>query len=392
MDPESTEDLQQVAEGVAAAAERDPVRYLTYHEARRTYAYDARPEAGGQTVPELESAAAAGDLEAMVALGLHREGEGDISGALDAYRGAAASGYPYAHFRLGFAVEIHERDLEAALRHYLDADEAGDANGAANAGRLLKENGDLRAAEEAFGRSYDRGGVRALSDHAGLMSNRTDATAEEIADVVAKLCAVEDMWVEAEVRERRDGDGERLSVVESQVGPPLAVFSGMWRHCDRDAMEAGVAAADRGGSAAGAYHLGVLLREREDRTAAAEASARAGERGYPAGWTNAAVNLGELGDQAGAEHAARKGDAMGEADATVLLGLILDEKGDRRGSIEANRRADAMGHKDGAFHLGIDLVKEGALEEAEAALQRALERGEPKAEEILRMVRSGRGG
>lgn len=288
----------------------------------------------------------------------------------------------------GFAQEVHRWNLEAALQHYLRADAAGDLDAAGNAGRLLKEKGDLPAAEQAFGRCFDRGGIRALSDHAGLMSNRPDVTPAEIRDVVVKLCAVEDIWIEAEVRKREGGDEGDLDAVHGKVGPPIAVFSGMWGRCDPAAMEAGVADADRNDSASGAYHLGIRLRERGEHAEAAQASIRAGERGYAAGWTNACVSLQQLGDIAGAEQAARRGDAMGEADAILLLGLILDQKGDRRGSIEANRRADAMGHKDGAFHLGIDLVKERKLKEAEEAIQRALERGEPKAAESLRLLRS----
>lgn len=382
------QDLQRRAEEVAAAAERDPVGHLAYHEGLRTYDDSAWSEEDEQSGSELERKAAEGDLGALVKLGMRREREEDIDGAIDAYRNAAAGGHVHAEFRLGFAHEVHKRDVETALLHYQRADAAGDLNGAGNAGRLLQESGDLLAAEQAHGRCYERGGTRALSDHAGLMSNRSDATPDEIRDVVVELCAVEDMWVEAEVSRRRDGDDERLNSVSRHVGAPLNVFGGMWGRCDPGAMEAGVAAADQTGSASGAYHLGILLRERGDSAGAAQASIRAGERGYPAGWTNAAVNLQESGDLAGAEWAALQGDDLGEVDATVLLGLILDQKGDRRGSIEANRKADAMGHKDGAFHLGIDLMRDGQLKEAEQAFERALERGEPQAAENLEVVRS----
>lgn len=197
-------DLQRLAEEAAAAAERDPIAHLAYHEGRRTYDDGAWIEESGRSGLELEREAAGGDLDAMVRLGLRREREreGDVDAAIDAYQDAAAAGHAYAEFRLGFAHEVHRRDAETALLHYRRADAAGDLNGAGNAGRLLQENGALLVAEQAYGRCYERGGIRALSDHAGLMSNRGDATPEEIRDVVVKLCAVEDMWVEAEVSRR----------------------------------------------------------------------------------------------------------------------------------------------------------------------------------------------
>jgi tetratricopeptide (TPR) repeat protein len=329
------------------------------------------------------------DPSAAVDVGMRHEREGDIESALKTYEEAAVAGDSYAEFRLGFLREVHHRDLETALDSYRRADDAGEANAAGNLGRILKERGDLLAAEQAFGRCFDRGGVRALSDHAGLMSIRSDSSAVEISEVVAKLCRVEDIWVEAQAQARR-GHDQALDAVDSQVGPPIAVFSGMWDRCDVAAIEAGVASADRAGSPSGAYHLGIVLRGRGDHRAAAQASRRAGERGLPAGWTDAAVSLMQIGDLVAAEEVARKGGAEGEAGSWVILGLILDGKGDRRGSIEANRKADALGDKDGAFHLGVDLMKEGELADAEQAFIRAHERGEPKAAQALQAIRSMR--
>ncbi len=383
-------DVVQMGHDMATQADEDPVGFLTYHETRRLYAHDVVPTLSGCPEPELRDAAAHGDLSALVELGLVLERRGEIEAALEALAEAAERGDTYAAFRLGFIEEVHRRNDQQALRYYRAAEEAGDANGAGNAGRLLKARGDLLGAEQAFGRCFERGGIRALADHAGLMSNRNDATHAEIRDVVAKLCSVEDLWIEAESQDRASGGDERTSAVGGDTSGPLLVFGNMWDHCDTDAMEAGVRAADAEGSASGAYHLGVLLRRKAELTEAAAAFSRAGARGYADGWGSVGSVLFELGDLDGAATAARRGDALGETDSTVLLALILDTKGDLDGSIEANRRADAAGSATGALHLGIDLLKRDDLDGAEKAFIRAHQRGEPKAAQNLEILRSMR--
>lgn len=383
-------DVAQMGKDMAIQADEDPVRFITYHEARRLYAHQGVPTLSDRSETELRDASAHGDLSALVELGLVLERRGDIEAALEAFADAAERGDAYAVFRLGFIEEVHRRNDQQALRYYRVADEAGDANGAGNVGRLLKARGDLVGAEQAFGRCFERGGTRALADHAGLMSNRNDATHDEIRDVVAKLCGVEDLWVEAESHDRATGNDERKQAVQEHTSAPVHVFGNMWDYCDAEVMEAGVRAADADRSASGAYHLGILLRDRGDLVEAAQASLRAGSRGYAAGWTNAAVALSELGNNAGAERAARRGDALGEVDSTVLLALCLDSKGDSEGAIDANRRADAAGSASGALHLGVALVERGDLDEAERAFIRAQERGEPKGAQNLEILRNMR--
>lgn len=273
-------DVQGGMQDVAAKAARDPVRFLTYHETLRIYVPWSPSRSGERSPADLREAAASGDAEALIELGLDRERSGEFDVAYKAFADAAACGDTYAMFRLGFMHEVHRGDDDEALRHYLLADAAGDVNGAGNAGRLLKARGDLLEAERAFGRCFERGGTRALSDHAGLMSHRRDATYDELCDVVVKLCAVEDLWVQAQPGDLETEWDEHAETVSDEVGPPLAVFVGMWKYCDPGVMEAGVRAADSAGSASGAYHLGVVLRERKDLEHAEKALLRAHERGY----------------------------------------------------------------------------------------------------------------
>lgn len=381
--------LRVMAETMAEEAERDPLRFRVYHETRRIFVKDLEPPGDGRSAGELRHAAEGGDMAAAVRSALLLEESGDLDGAVSLLVDAADAGDPYARFRLGFVYEVYHQDSRKAAEYYRRADAVGDPNGSGNYGRLLKDQGQMLDAEQAFGRCYERGGIRALSDHAGLMSIRPTASHEEISEVVLKLCQVEDIWVEAETEARVTGSSEKMDQLSGETGPPLLVFSGMWGRCDASAMEAGVRQADAAGSPSGAFHLGILLRERGEWAEAASAFARAGERGQASSWVDAAICMKQVGDLDGATEAARLADAAGLANGTVVLGLYLAEAGNLDGSIEANRRADAMGDKDGSFNLGCDLLKSEDLKGAEQAFIRAHERGHGSALHNLQIVRKG---
>jgi tetratricopeptide (TPR) repeat protein len=375
------EDIQRQVQATAKAANDDPIRYLAFHEGLRIYHRDGTPDLG-DAGPSPRS-----EATNHVEFAAEREKAGDIGEAESALQTAAERGSTYALFRLGFIAEVHRKDDDRAIDCYRQADEAGDANGSSNLGRMLKDRGELLAAEQAFGRGYHTGATRALADYAGLMSIRSTTTTDELASVVVELCKVEDVWFAAEAEALRGEDSSATDRVSSAVGPPLQVFAGMWDRCDPVAMEAGVRAADAAGSASGAFHLGLLLRARDERREAALASTRAGERGLAQGWTDAAISLEEAGDLYAAANAARNGQEAGHVGASVVLGLILDKLGDPDGSIAANRRADEAGDATGALHLGIDLLKKGDLDGADQAFIRAHERGEPSAAQRRDVVR-----
>ncbi len=390
LQPRESVTIGEMLERQKKLAAEDPVGKMTYLEGR--YLYEEVPDLCDRTEAELRAEAeSSGDTASLVRLGLFLERARDLDGAAGAFREAAARGDAYAEFRLGFMVELHQRDRELAMEHYRRADEAGERNAAGNLGRLLEERGDLLEAEQAFGRCFDRGGIRALANHAGLMMDREGATHEELRSTVVKLCEVEDLFVAAQMRDRRGGGGnDHVASVSGETAPPLMVMSGYWERVDASVIRAGVVAADAGGSASGAFHLGVVLQKGGDLREAAKVSARAAERGYVAGWTNAAACHLQTNDPQAAETAARRGEAEGEIDSIFLLALARDAQGDLAGSLEANRRADALGHADAALNLGIDLSKMGRYDEAEQALLRAQERGAERAAEQLHNLRPSR--
>ena len=274
--------------------------------------------------------------------------------------------------RLGGLFEDHRSDDAAAEAAWRRADEAGSVNGAGNLARLLEARGDLAGAEAAYRRCVERGSLRALGGYGALLMRREDATAAEIAELTTRMCAAEDLFVLHQSME---------------VGPALIVFSGMWELCDPSALELGVRRADQDGSATGAYHLGLVLRDRGDVEEALTTFLRAAERGYGDAWVKAAGEQLRLGDVAGAIAIARKGEAAGEPSSTAMLGAILDEQGDSEGALDAYRRADAAGDPNGAYNLAIDLEGRGDLAGSLAAFERAAERGADNADAAVSELR-----
>lgn len=378
--------IGEMLETQAKLADEDPVGQMTFLEAR--HLFDDVPDVSGETEAGLEAeASSTGATHAYVRLGLLRERAGDLSAAADAFRVAADRGDAYAEFRLGFMAELHQKDESLAIEHYRRADAAGERNAAGTLGRLLKEQEQFLEAEQAFGRCYDRGGSRASADYAGLLMNRPSATEEELRGAVIKLCEVEDLHYQAEVRDRREGGDGHTRRIHGMTGPPMMVFSGMWERVDAATMRAGAVAADAGGSASGAFHLGVALQEAGNLQEAVPVFVRAAERGRASGWTQAGACALQAQNPSAAEAFARRGEEAGEVDSIFLLALARDTQGDIAGSIDANQRADAMGHREAALNLGIDLRKVGRVAEAEQAFLRAQERGSEQAGQLLEELR-----
>jgi tetratricopeptide (TPR) repeat protein len=317
---------------------------------------------------KLRDAARRGDLDAALELGEILLRHGDVDMAQNAFEWVQSKGNVRGSLKLAALMEDHRRDLAGAEAAWRAADDAGDLNGAANLGRLLREKGDLRGAEAAFHRSVERGSLRAAIDYAGLVSMRRDATPAEIADAAMYLCEAEEGFV-------LHDDGMLM-------GAPL-VFTGLDERCDARALERGIRRADERGSATGALCLGLILRRRGEPGAALPAYRRAVQRGEPEGWAKAAEALLVLGDIRAAEATAREGEAAGAASASTMLGMILDQKGDTDGGLEAYRRADAAGEPFGSMNMGIELRNRGDLPGAAAALRRAVENGASNAEPAL---------
>lgn len=314
-----------------------------------------------------------GDAAAARQLGILMQKRGDLDGAEAAFERAATRGDVAALGKLAILIDIHRDDPVAAEPAYRRADEAGSVDGAGNLGRILKERGDLGGAEAAFKRCVERGSVRALADYAGLLSMREDASEEEIVAAVRRLCPVEDRVNESVAR---GGDDDLLEDMA-----PVMVFEGMWERCDPTAMEAGVRAADADGSAAGAFRHGLLLRDRGELRAAAEAAVRAGERGYGPAWFNAGASLAELDDLEASEAAFAKAEELGVENAAAGRNSI-------RGRLELPPIERPRWQGETAWAWATRLERLGDLPGAVAAYDEAMRSAEPPAEplEMLRQA------
>jgi tetratricopeptide (TPR) repeat protein len=226
---------------------------------------------------------AEGDAAAARELGELLQDQRDLDGAEEAFGRAAERGDVVALGKLAILIDVYRDDPSRAEAAFRRADEAGSVDGAGNLGRILRDRGELHEAERAFKRCVDRGGLRALGDYAGLLSQRIDASAEEVAEVARMLCWAEDRVTTA---------GPELSDAAMEAGPAIVVFTGLWERCDPAAMEAGVRVADQEGSASAAYHLGLSLRNaatsrlRSQRfsAGASEVMAPPGSTRRSAGW------------------------------------------------------------------------------------------------------------
>lgn len=297
----------------------------------------------------------------------------DLDGAQAAYEEVEEAGDVRGALKVAMLMEDYREDPAAAEAAWRRADEAGHVDGAGNLGRLLREQGDTQDAEAAFRRCVERGSERAVGDWAGLLFRREDATSEEVAEVIARLCKAHDKFVWHE---------------DTNVMVHVMVLDEMEELCDPAVIEVGTRRADDQGSAAGAWHLAWVLRRKGDLREAIAAFRRAAERGFNEAWVYGANACFELGDTAGMEVMARDGDKAGSAKASTMLGTILEENDHWDQALEAYERGDAGGDGNGSFNLGAALWGRGDLRSAEAALQRAVERGNDQAAEVLAQVRS----
>jgi Tfp pilus assembly protein PilF len=155
---------------------------LTYRDRRRiASAWSAfRARAGlphGAASTEIATAAVAAFQH-----GERLEREGDVPGAIKAYREGDANGSAAAACNLGVLLE-QQRELASAQAAYARADQRGNANGAFNLGLLLKEQGHRAPAIAAFHRADQRG-------HAGAACN-IGVALEEQGDLAGAAAAYE---------------------------------------------------------------------------------------------------------------------------------------------------------------------------------------------------------
>jgi Flp pilus assembly protein TadD len=113
-------------------------------------------------------------------LGFERYQQGDLAGAIVAFRAAEERGDPAAASNLGVLLE-QQGDLAGAQAAYRRADERGDTNGAFNLGSLLAQRGQLAGAVAAFRRAYERGDPAALHNVGTLLQQQGDLAGAEAA-------------------------------------------------------------------------------------------------------------------------------------------------------------------------------------------------------------------
>jgi peptidoglycan hydrolase-like protein with peptidoglycan-binding domain/tetratricopeptide (TPR) repeat protein len=263
-------------------------------------------ESGPEPVRQPEEA------EDPMVLGARLMDQGDLAGAIRAFRVADERGDPGGASNLGVLLE-DQGDLAAAEAAYRRADARGSADGAFNLGAMLHERGDTEDAIAAYRRADDRGDARAAATVGLLLFERGDEAEAEAA--LARAAARGDA-----------GSMVNLGVLRERRG-------------DTGDAEAAYRQADQHGSADGAFNLGALLEQQGDLANALAAYQRADARGD----TGAALNLGILLERRAdyhralaayqrAEHSDQPDiaeDARARAQA-LAFGLSLGTGGDRR--------------------------------------------------------------
>jgi hypothetical protein len=149
---------------------------------------DAAAAGAGAAGPLAAGPLAAGPLEALsswvearqpapptssVDRGRSLEAQGDLSGAMAAYRRVDADGDAEAARRVGHLLE-RQGDVEGAIAAYARADERGDPKGSVRLGRLLALRGSLDEALDAFARADRRGDAAGAFNHAVVLKKQGD--------------------------------------------------------------------------------------------------------------------------------------------------------------------------------------------------------------------------
>jgi predicted negative regulator of RcsB-dependent stress response len=306
--------------------------------------------------------------------------QGDVPGARAAYQRAIDSGHPVAATRalLGLGQLRQEQGDPAGARAAVQlVIDGGDPDAAARAenslGDLLKEQGDPRGAQAAYQRAIDSG----RPDQAAMGIVNLGQLRQEEGDADGAQAAYQ--------RAIGSGDPEAAGLARLYLGE-LRQKQG-----DSDGAEAIYQQAiDSGDPVAvprASISLGQLLEDRGDADGARAAYQQAIDFGDPDTAPRAANKLGELltqrGDLRGAQAAYQRAIDSGHpeqaAGAALGLGRLLQEHGDTDGAQAAYQRAIDTGQPDAApaaaLALGMLLTEHGAVDAAKAAFQRAIDLG-----------------
>ena len=219
--------------------------------------------------PAWHHAAAGGDTDALVYLGLLLDDRGDSAGAQIWYRRAADAGNTDAMLNLGNLLVARE-DAAGAEAWYRKAADAGNVGAMNNLGLLMRQSGHIADAERWYRKAIDAGNVGAMYNLGLLFAARGEPA-------------------EAAHWYRRAGEAGNL-----------------------DAM----------------YNLGLLLDDHGDTGEAERWYRRAAESGHGLAMVALAFALADRGDAADAEQWYRKAIDAGEPEAMRSLAVLLRNRGD----------------------------------------------------------------
>ncbi|WP_067658489.1 tetratricopeptide repeat protein [Nocardia harenae] len=369
-------------------------------------------------------AAEAGHLAAMSNLGMLLRRRGEANEAEEWYRRAAAAGFVDAEVNLGVLFE-ERGDLVEAETWWRSAAEAGNLGAMVNLGLLLRRRGEPAEAEQWYRRAADGGVLSAMMDLGVLLEDRGDRAAAEVwcrrAAEAGYPGAMYNLGMllrrrgEAGAAERWYRRAAEAGVLDAMVnlgalldsrGEPVAA-EGWYRRAAEAGqttamMNLGALLDSRGAPGAEAWYrkaaaaehvgamvnLGAMLELRGEWEEAAVWYRKAADAGQPDAMANLGGLLFKRKDRAGAETWCRRAANLGQVPAMYNLGFLLAERGDRAKAEAWWRRAADGGHSGAMMNLGATHYERGDVAQAVQWWTMAARAGQPRAIEILQMLRA----
>ncbi len=286
-------------------------------------------------------------------------------------------------------------DTDEAIAEYRKLDAKGVLNGTGNLARLLKERGATEEAEEAFKRCADAGSERADAQYIALRVKRGAGTHEEVIRLVAVWARHMDHLEPGQLppSDQWTTDHYDAFVMMDDLDDLWANNSGNFpiieSICDRDAVIAGLQAADAKGSPAAAHELGTYFQGRGDLADASRAFERSAEHGWKSALYNAGVMRYQAKDIHGALDIAKQAAEQEVFGGLFLVGLIQRQLKNNQEAMSAWIDADLAGDARASFELGklmAWLAEQAGSNDAGAArpyLEKAVAAGIPEAQELL---------
>jgi tetratricopeptide (TPR) repeat protein len=311
-----------------------------------------------------------------------------------ALREAADRGDTEASLDLAALLE-DQGDVDGAIEEYRKLDAKGVLNGTGNLARLLKERGAVAEAEEAFKRCADAGSERAEALYVALRVRRGAATHEEVIKLVAVWAQHMDNLQPGQLPPQ-----DQWTTAQYDAFVMMSDLDDLWPNnsgnfpilesiCDRDAVIAGLHAADAKGSPAAAHELGAYFQGRGDLLDASRAFERSAEHGWKSALYEAGVMRYQAQDIHGALDLAKRAAEQKVFGGLFLVGVIQRQLKNNEEAMSAWIDADLAGDARASFELGklmAWLAEQAGSNDAGAArpyLEKAAAAGISEAQELL---------